>query len=113
MEIKIEEIIVQQKSVLIQLMELCNYDFSVYEDSDINECGYYGYSHIDDYWNEDGRFPYFIRVDGKLAGFALICRHCQFISDATAHSIAEFLILQKYRRNGIEKYVTEQVFSKH
>lgn len=34
------------------MMELYNYDFSVFSDDDINEYGYFGYSRIDDYWNE-------------------------------------------------------------
>lgn len=37
MEIKLEPILIEQKSVFIQLMELYNYEFSEYEDSDINE----------------------------------------------------------------------------
>jgi hypothetical protein len=42
MEIKLKPILIEQKSVFIQLMELYNYEFSEYEDSDINEYGYYG-----------------------------------------------------------------------
>jgi predicted acetyltransferase len=94
-------------------MELCNYEFSEYEDSDINEYGYYGYSHIDDYWNEKGRFPYFIRVNGKLEGFVLVCSHCHYISGENACNIAEFFVLLKYRRKGIGTYVAKEVFDKH
>jgi hypothetical protein len=50
------------------MMELYNYDFSEFSEDDINEYGYFGYPRIDDYWNEEGRHPFFIRVDGKLAG---------------------------------------------
>ena len=113
MEIILEPILIEQKSVFIQLMELCNYEFSEYADSDINEYGYYGYSHIDDYWNEEGRFPYFIRVNSKLAGFALVCSHCHYISGENAHSIAEFFVMLKYRQKGIGRYVANEVFNKH
>ena len=68
MNISIEPILIEQKSVFIQMMELYNYDFSEFSDDDINEYGYFGYPRIDDYWNEEGRYPFFIRVDGKLAG---------------------------------------------
>ncbi|WP_455717461.1 hypothetical protein [Anaerosporobacter sp.] len=37
MEIKIEPILIEQKSVLVQLMELYNYDFSLYSKDDVNE----------------------------------------------------------------------------
>ena len=98
MEIKIEPILIEQKSVLVQLMELYNYDFSMYSDDDVNEYGYFGYSHIDDYWNENGRFPYFIRVDNKLAGLVFVRSCCEFNKLSNPHNIAEFFIMQKYRR---------------
>lgn len=81
-------------------MELYNYEFSVFSNDDISEYGYYGYGHIDDYWNEEGRFPYLIRVDGKIAGFALICPHCNYRKEENARSIGEFFVMLKYRRRG-------------
>lgn len=113
MEIRLELMCVEQKSLLVQLMELYMYEFSVYENIDISEYGYYGYGHIDDYWNEDGRFPYLIRVDGKIAGFALICPHCNYISGENARCIGEFFIMLKYRRKGIGLYVATQLFNIH
>lgn len=113
MDIRIEPIQVEQKAIFAQLMELRNYDFSEYEDTDVNECGYFGHSHIDDYWNGEGLFPYFIRVNDKIAGFALVCKHCMFIKGSNIHSIAEFFILKKYRRNGVGRYVAVEIFNKH
>jgi hypothetical protein len=48
-KVSVQPMLVEQKSVLIQLMELYMYDFSLYSDDDINEYGYFGYSRIDDY----------------------------------------------------------------
>lgn len=47
MNISIEPIAIEQKSVFVQMMELYNYDFSVFSDDDINEYGYFGYLRID------------------------------------------------------------------
>lgn len=102
-----------EKILLIRLMELYNYEFSEFSNDDINEYGYYGYDHIDDYWNEEGRFPYLIRVDGKIAGFALICPHCDYRKEETARCIGEFFIMLKYRRMGVGKKVAMQLFDKH
>ena len=113
MDIKIEPIAIEQKSVLVQLMELYNYDFSEYEDTDINEYGYYGYPYIDQYWNEKGRLPYFIRVDGKLAGFVLVGDVVKNIYSDGNRNIAEFFIMKKYRRKGIGKYVAKKIFDMH
>lgn len=113
MEIRLELMCVEQKSLLVQLMELYMHEFSVYENIDINEYGYYGYGHIDDYWNEDGRFPYLIRVDNKIAGFALVCPHCDYISGENSRCIGEFFIMPKYRRKGIGLYVATKLFNNH
>ena len=48
MEIRIEPILREQKSVFMQMMELYMYDFSEFSGEDINEYGYFGYSRIDD-----------------------------------------------------------------
>lgn len=113
MDIALKLMDVEQKSLLIQLMELYNYEFSIYLDADINEYGYYGYDHIDDYWNEEGRFPYLIRVDDKIAGFALICPHCNYINGKNAHCFGEFFVMLKYRRKGVGLYAAKQLFDKH
>ena len=113
MDIALHLMSVDEKYLLIRLMELYNYEFSVYSNDDINEYGYYGYDHIDDYWNEEGRFPYLIRVDGKIAGFALICPHCNYCKEERARSIGEFFVMLKYRRKGIGIKVATQLFNKH
>lgn len=110
MKIKVEPISVEQKSVLMQVMELYNYDFSIFSNKDINEYGYYGYSRIDDYWNEEGRFPFFIRVDDKIAGLVLVRSCCEYSKLNNPHNIAEFFVMQKYRRRGIGKTAAMQVF---
>lgn len=47
MNICVEAILYEQKSVLIQMLELYQYDFSEFSDDDINEYGYFGYAHIE------------------------------------------------------------------
>lgn len=92
MKVSVQPMLVEQKSVLIQLMELYMCDFSLYSDDDINEYGYFGYSSIDDYWNEEGRYPYRIRVNEKIAGFVLVRSCCEYNELLNPHNIAEFFI---------------------
>ena len=113
MDITLHLMGVDDKVLLVRLMELYNYEFSVYSDEDINEYGYYGYGHIDDYWEEEGRFPYLIRVDGKIAGFALVCPHCDYRKEEGARCIGEFFVMLKYRRMGIGEKVAAQLFDRH
>ena len=113
MDVTLHLMSVDEKALLIRLMELYKYEFSAFSGDDISEYGYYGYDHIDDYWNEEGRFPYLIRVDGKIAGFALICPHCDYRKEADARCFGEFFIMLKYRRMGVGKLVARQLFDQH
>ena len=79
---------------------------------DISEYGYYGYAHIDDYWNEAGRYPFFIRADGKLAGLVLIRSCSEYSYLSRPHCVAEFFVMRKYRRHGVGLAAATQVFSR-
>jgi predicted acetyltransferase len=115
-EIKIEPIMLEQKSVFVQLMNLYDYDFTEFDDRDINEYGYFGYSYTDYLWTEGGRHPFFIRVDGKIAGFIIVkdnsTQRFNYIDDKDAHSINEFFVMKKYRRTGIGTFAAQAVFDK-
>ena len=113
MDITLHLMPVEEKALLVRLMELYNYEFSAFSHDDISEYGYYGYDHIDDYWNEEGRFPYLIRVDGKIAGFALICPHCDYRKEADARCFGEFFVMLKYRKMGVGKQVAMRLFDRH
>lgn len=113
MEITLHLMSIEEKPLLVRLMELYLYDFSQYSDDDVNAFGCYGYRHIDDYWNEQGRFPYLIRVDGKIAGFALICPHCDYRTEADARCFGEFFVMHKYRQKGVGREVATRLFDMH
>lgn len=110
MNINIEPILIEQKSVFVQMMELYSYDFSEFSDDDINEYGYFGYPRIDDYWNQEGRYPFFIRVDGKLAGLVLVRSCCEHNNLTNPHNIAEFFVMKKYRKQGVGKVTAMMIF---
>jgi len=109
--ISIHRVEYHQKSTLRNLIELYKYDFSEYDPEDVNENGLYEYMYLDHYWTEEGRHPFFIRVNGILAGFALVREHGK-IENNTAYSIAEFFVMKKYRNQGIGQYVAFDLFNK-
>jgi predicted acetyltransferase len=64
------------------------------------------------WWQAPDHIPLLLRVDGKLAGFALL--------NATAHSgatvdrnMAEFFVVRKYRRAGIGTAAAHAIFSRY
>jgi predicted acetyltransferase len=97
LEIEIQPVSADDKSVLRNMMELYLYDFSEYDGADLNDHGWYGYYYLDNYWTEASRQPFFLRVSGKLAGFALV-RDIEIEGLGTIHHMAEFFVMRKYRR---------------
>ena len=80
-------------------MELYQYDFSELLNTDLDEHWYFGYSYLDYYWVESNRYPFVVRVDDKLAGFALVNKSTCLLD--SQYALAEFFILRKYRKQGI------------
>ena len=113
LKIEIVEAKETEKTVLRQLCELYEYDFSEYEGTDVNEHGFYGFKYFDHYWTEAGRHPFLIKVDSKLAGFVFVSDYRYVAEDPGTRSISEFFIMRKYRRKGIGKSVARQVFEKY
>jgi predicted acetyltransferase len=98
-----------QKLLLENLFQLYTHDFSQFwagrEDGELQEDGRFPrYIHLDSYWTEagqnEGQTPILIRVEGFLAGFALINRfsHSGLPVD---HAVAEFFVARKHRRFGV------------
>ena len=111
--VEIEKVQEEQREILAHLIELYEYDFSEYENSDVNAYGLYGYSYLDYYWTEKNRYAYFIKVNGKLAGFAMVCGYCYVSKDKKTLFMSEFFIMKKYRKQGIGKYAAREVLQKH
>ncbi len=111
---KVELIAVPEndKSVLFHLMELYAYDFSEYDDADVNEHGLFGYTYFDHYWTDETRYPFFIRADGKLAGFVMVNEHCYVLKEPGTRSIAEFFVMRKYRRKGVGRLAALEIFDR-
>ena len=108
MEISVERVPLERAQVLRNLMELYQHDHAEFEDAEVNEHGLYGYKWLDHYWTEPGRHPFLIRVDGNIAGFALV-RDSTNTGDGK-NEMAEFFIVKKYRRRGIGRIAAHRIF---
>ncbi|AHF07392.1 GNAT family N-acetyltransferase [Desulfitobacterium metallireducens] len=111
MNIALEAVSIEQKSVLRNLLELYIYDFTEFIPDDVDCHGLYGYKYLDQYWTEEGRHPFFIYIDGNIAGFVLVRRY--YVSDLNdyIYSIAEFFVMKKYRKQGVGREVAFRIFN--
>jgi hypothetical protein len=62
MDIEIQQAFLEDKTILRNLLELYVYDFSEFDQSDVDVHGLYGYERLDHYWTEPERHPFIIRV---------------------------------------------------
>ncbi|MBW7477334.1 GNAT family N-acetyltransferase [Paenibacillus oenotherae] len=111
--ITIHEVEYDKKPALKNLLELYRYDFTEFDPDDVNEDGLYDdYMNFDYYWTEEGRYPFFIRVDGKLAGFALVREIGTSEHNQTIYSVAEFFVMKKYRQLGVGQHASTALFNR-
>jgi predicted acetyltransferase len=108
MNLKVSLATREDKPLLQRLMELYQYDSSEVEDKDLDQHGCFGYSYLDHYWIEEGRYPFLVRVEDKLAGFVLVNRHTFLPGNDRA--VAEFFVMRKYRRQGVGQRAAFHVF---
>lgn len=111
MQIETVPVSVDEKEILKNLLEKYNFEFSMWDKRDVNDLGLYGYKYLDHYWTEKERYAYFIKVDGKLAGFAMINAYAD-TDEHVDHGIAEFCVMPKYRRMGVGKIALFQIFDR-
>ena len=113
MNIELKQVTLDEKEILKNLLEKYDYEFSQWDKRDVNKLGLYGYQYLDYYWTEDYRWAYFILVDGKLAGFAMVIDLPEVDDRETDFQMAEFFVLYKYRRSGIGKQAFFKVLDLH
>ncbi|EKE07544.1 MAG: hypothetical protein ACD_18C00059G0003 [uncultured bacterium] len=110
MKIEIFEVQNDEKEVLKQLLELYQYDFSIFNDADVDDIGLYSYKHLDSYFDDPKRKAFFIKYNNKYCGFVMINDYLRVLKNEGSKAVAEFFVLKKYRRLGIGKYVSEKMF---
>ncbi|WP_371367681.1 GNAT family N-acetyltransferase [Pseudomonas sp. QL9] len=71
--------------------------------------GMLAYPYLALYWVEAGRFPYLIRADGALAGFALV----RWLDEEGRFEMAEFYVAAAFRRQGVGRAAVRALFAAH
>ena len=100
MDVTIERALINEKEVVVSLFNYYLYEFSDLTGSLLNENGTYlrNTSLIDPYWAEPNHLPYFIKVNGEIAGFIFV-RY--FPDEEELLDIDQFFILRKFKRLGV------------
>jgi len=114
MKIEIVAVARDEKEILRNLMEKYDYEMSQYGNDDVNKLGLYGFDYFDNYWQEGAkRWAYFIKVDGKLAGFAMFISDYFYLKDKKSdYMMNDFFVMYKYRGLGVGKFAVNYLFDK-
>ncbi len=107
---KVEE---TQKEILYRLLQYSLFEESLNDQNDMNEDALFEYPWFENYFTEKDREACFIKEQGseRLLGFVMINTYMQ--KSSCGHSIAEFMILPKFRRKKIGKKAAIMCFEKY
>ena len=100
----------EQEAVLGNLLELYIHDFRELREVDLGPNGRFGYRLLPLYWSDPARHPFLVRIDGKLAGFALVKRGSEVSENETVWDMAEFFVIRGYRRRGFGTQITHELW---
>ncbi|MEG2348851.1 MAG: GNAT family N-acetyltransferase [Clostridia bacterium] len=111
MKIVLTRVNIEEKNILYRLLEYSLFEESLYDGNEMNNEGIFEYRYFDSYFTDKTRAAFFIKDEStdKLLGFVMINTYVQKKSEG--HSIAEFMIIPKYRRKNIGKSVAIQCFN--
>lgn len=112
MDIRLEEVSVDKKDILYKLLQYSLFEESATDLNEMNESAEFEYKWFDNYFTDDDRFAYFIKSEEKILGFVMVNTYLENKKEMAGHSIAEFMVIPKYRRNKIGKNVAIEVFNK-
>ena len=113
MEIYLSEVKKEEKEILYRLLQYSLFEESEYDLNEMTEEAIFEYKYFDLYFTEENRYAFFIKEQetDKLLGFVMINKYMQKFEDG--HSIAEYLVIPKYRRNKIGKKIAFEIFDKY
>ena len=111
MNIILDRVKEEEKDILYRLLEYSLFEESLNDGNEMNDEAIFEYKYFASYFTENDRDAFFVREQetNKLLGFVMINTYMQ--KRSSGHSIAEFMIIPKYRRNKIGKKVAFDCFN--
>ncbi|MCI8815020.1 MAG: GNAT family N-acetyltransferase [Lachnospiraceae bacterium] len=113
MNIALEKVEIGKKDILFRILQYSLFEESINDGNCMGQDALFAYPWFEDYFTEIERKAYFIRDQemGTLLGFAMI--NTCMKRNVGGHSIAEFMIIPKFRRNKIGTKAASMCFDMH
>jgi predicted acetyltransferase len=112
MIVTLEPAAAEERVVLDHLWQLYAYDFSDIIDLDLGPDGRFEVRAFEPYWSDPWRHAFLLRVDGALAGFALVHAQSRLTGASDVYDMAEFFVVRRYRRRGVGRRAAFAAFDR-
>lgn len=111
MKLILEKVTIDKKDILYRLLQYSLFEESLNDGNEMNNEGIFEYKYFDNYFTDNDRDAFFIKSEesNKILGFAMINTYMQ--KSKKGHSIAEFMVLPKYRKNKIGTEIAIRCFN--
>jgi len=110
MKIEVAEATRKDEPMLERLFQLYQYDFSEIMGGDVEDDGVFHYISLGDIWDDDHAHVFITRVEGWLAGVAIVEERSHFTGDTDVAYMDEFFVMRKYRRTGVGSEFAARLF---
>lgn len=113
MDIYLDKVGNEDREVLYRLLQYSLFEESENDLNEMNAEAIFEYKYFDRYFTDDDRDAYLIRetASNKLLDFAMVNTYMQIYDNG--HSIAEYMVIPKYRRNRIGKTAAMELFNRY
>lgn len=113
MNITIDEVKDNEREALANLVKMYCCEWAEYNLFDVDEKGVYPFEqYLHFYFERPRRYCFLARVNGFIAGFALIDDDFVLHSDYD-YSMGEFFVMNKYRRQRVGEYMAKFLFDRY
>jgi predicted acetyltransferase len=112
MRVELVPIDLSAASVLARLMQLYAHDFSELMHVAMDDQALFATPDVQLYIGVTGRHPFFVTVDGHLAGFVIVDEKSRLGSQQSPLDVAELFVLRSRRRAGVGRRIALAIFSR-
>ena len=98
--------------VLRNLAQLYAYDFAEIAGWDLPESGRFPDAIVDGCFDGTGRQAFLVRVDGRLAGFAIVATGSRLSGDPGVRDVAEFFVARMHRGRRVGEDAARTLFDR-
>ena len=109
--IELLEIMPRQDKILRELLQFYQYDFSEIEGGHVGDDGRYHFVDLTQFWALPDARAFLCQVDGKWAGFAMVCKGSFFPDSRNANMVEEFFVMRGFRGRGIGMQMANRLFA--